>query len=103
MSAATGTLLRARGQGCEELVCGRPSLEDGALGRIRARAMAASVPFDRSFTVDEGEPPLPVARDAALAPALAAPDELPDGKRVDELVGDDDQRTFRHIFKRAYQ
>ena len=52
------------------------------------------------FTIYEGEAAFAVACDQPLAPGLAAADELPDGQRIDEFVGEHDQRTLRHRVER---
>jgi hypothetical protein len=53
----------------------------------------------RRFTFDEGEPVPRVEPDAALAPRAIAAHDLADGKRVEELVGDDDERALRNVFQ----
>ena len=52
------------------------------------------------LAINKGEAASAVARDQPLAPGLAAADELPDGQRIDEFVGEHDQRAFRHRVER---
>ena len=53
------------------------------------------------FSRGEGEGAALADGDAALAPEAALAHDLPDGKGVDELVGDEDERAVRHVLDRS--
>ena len=78
-------VLGAAAKLAHERVCLRSCFLDGII-RCRVREKPILV---LCFTINKGEAAFAVACDQSFAPGPAAADELPDGQRIDELVGDD--------------
>src|SRR6187431_39247 len=88
---------RARSQRSKERANGRPSLEDRAVGSVdRTRRLRQVGIFER---LSRGKDELAVAvdGDAALAPDVTLPHQLPHRQGVHELVGNDEERPFGQI------
>ena len=90
-------LARACCQRGEERGHRRPRLDDGAVGSVDTKRYIRQAIALHYFSSGEGEGAAWRDGDAALAPYAALPHELLHGKGVDELVGKDDERAFRHV------
>src|SRR4029079_4363052 len=88
---------RARSQRSKERADGGPNLEDRAVGSIDRRRRLRQVGIFELLSRGKYELAVAVDGDAALAPGVTLPHQLPHRQSVDEFVGNDDERPFGQI------
>ena len=88
-------VMAAIGKGGDDCICRRSNLENRALRQLTQLGFALQGFKDERWTVTKLEPAIGGDTHATLAPLTLPPDELADGKRIDKLVGDDNQWPLR--------